>query len=104
MNTVAGVESGGNLGLLQQAPEGPADCVPAGQHPAVATAARVPASFCQAAAGGCSPLCYAHAHLRCDAVKQPVVGVRGGGGRAGGGVCCALTRGLQAASGDADGV
>ena len=65
-----GDESAGSMGLLQEASEGPADSVSAGQHPAVATAARVPAHFCQAAARGCSPLCYALGHLRCAHTKQ----------------------------------
>lgn len=84
---VTGGESAGSLGLLQEAPEGPADSVPAVQHPAVATAARVPAHFCQAAARGCSPLCYALGHLRCAHIKQQADanppgwgGVEGGGG------------------------
>ena len=59
--------------------------MPAGQHPAVATAARVPASFCQAAAGGCGALSYAPAHLRCAAVTLPVGWRRGGGGGGRGG-------------------
>ena len=67
---VTGGESAGSLGLLQEAPEGSADSVPAGKHSAVATAARVPAHLRQAAAWGRSPLCYALGHLRCAHIKQ----------------------------------
>ena len=78
-----GDEPAGSLGLLQQAPEGPADCVSAGQHSAVATAAGVPAHVCQAAAWGCSPICYAPGHLRCAHIKQLVPETPPGGWKRG---------------------
>ena len=60
-----GAEPRRSMELLWQASEGPADSVPAGQRPAVATAAGVPPCFCKAAAWLCGSLCHALGHLRC---------------------------------------